>query len=48
VQYLDIADSGTSLQAEGRYYFEDSFPVGIGPTFGGDTDGFGISARYSF
>jgi hypothetical protein len=48
LQYLDIADSDTSLQAEGRYYFEDSFSVGIGLTFGGDTDGLGISARYSF
>jgi len=48
VQYVDVADSDTSLQAGARYYFTDEFSAGIGLTFGGDTDGIGINARYSF
>jgi hypothetical protein len=48
VQYLNVDDSDTSLQAEGRYYFRDDFSVGLGLTFGGDTDGIAVSARYSF
>jgi hypothetical protein len=30
------------------YYFSDAFSAGIGLTFGGDRDGIGINARYSF
>jgi predicted porin len=48
IQYLDVNDSDTSLQAEGRYYFQDNFSVGVGLTFGGDSDGIGVSARLSF
>jgi hypothetical protein len=48
IQYLNVSDSDITLQAEGRYYFQDNFSVGAGLSFGGDNDGFGISARLSF
>jgi hypothetical protein len=48
IQYVDVADSDTSLQAGARYYFSDSFSAGIALTFGGDTDGIGINARFQF
>jgi hypothetical protein len=48
IQYVDVADSDTSLQAGARYYFSDSFSAGIALTFGGDTDGIGINARFEF
>jgi hypothetical protein len=48
IQYVDLADSDTSLQAGARYYFSDSFSAGVALTFGGDTDGIGINARFEF
>jgi hypothetical protein len=48
IQYVDVGDSDTSLQAGARYYFTNEFSAGVGLTFGGDTDGIGINARYSF
>jgi hypothetical protein len=48
IQYVDVADSDTSLQAGARYYFSDSFSAGIGLTFGGDADAIGINARFEF
>jgi hypothetical protein len=48
IQYLDVNDSDTSLQANVRYHFTNQFSAGIGLTFGGDSDGIGINARYSF
>jgi hypothetical protein len=48
IQYLDVASSDTSLQASVRYYFTRAFSAGLGITFGGDADGLGINARYSF
>ena len=48
IQYVDVADADTSLQAGARYYFSDTFSAGIGFTFGGDADGIGINARFSF
>jgi hypothetical protein len=48
IQYLDVNDSDTSLQANVRYHFTDKFSAGIGITFAGDSDGLGINARYSF
>jgi hypothetical protein len=48
IQHLDVGDSDTSLQATARYYFNDNFSAGIGLTFAGDTDSFGINARYEF
>jgi hypothetical protein len=48
IQYLNIENSDTSLQAEGRYYFQDNFSVGVGVSFGGDNDGIGVSVRLSF
>ncbi len=48
VQYVDVGNSDTSLQGSARYYFTDAFSAGIGLTFGGDRDGIGINARYSF
>jgi hypothetical protein len=48
LQYIDVIDSDTSLQAAVRYHFTDQFSAGIGLTFGGDSDGLGINARYSF
>ena len=48
IQYLDVASSDTSLQASVRYYFTRAFSAGVGVTFGGDQDGLGINARYSF
>jgi hypothetical protein len=48
IQYVDIADSDTSLQAGARYHFSDSFSAGIAMTFGGDTDGLGVNARFEF
>jgi porin-like protein len=48
LQYLDVASSDTSLQASVRYYFTRAFSAGIGVTFGGDQDGLGVNARYSF
>ena len=48
LQYVDVADSDTSLQASARYYFTDAFSAGIGITFGGDSDSIGINARFAF
>jgi hypothetical protein len=48
IQHVDVFDSDTSLQAMARYHFNPSFSVGIGLTFAGDTDTFGVNARYSF
>jgi hypothetical protein len=48
IQHLDVGDSDTSLQVGARYHFSQSFSAGIGLTFGGDADGLGINARYSF
>lgn len=48
IQHLDVTDSDTSLQGSARYYFTDQFSAGIGVTVGGDTDSFGINARFSF
>jgi hypothetical protein len=46
--YTDVSDTDTSLQASARYNFSESFSAALGITFAGDTDGIGISARYSF
>jgi hypothetical protein len=46
--YTDVSDTDTSLQASARYHFSESFSAALGITFAGDTDGIGISARYSF
>jgi hypothetical protein len=48
IQHTDVGDSDTSLQAMARYHFNESFSAGIALTFAGDTDAFGINARYSF
>jgi hypothetical protein len=48
IQHVDVFDSDTSLQAMARYHFTDNFSAGLGLTFAGDTDSFGINARYSF
>ena len=48
IQHTDVFDSDTSLQAMARYHFTENFSAGIGLTFAGDTDSFGINARYSF
>jgi Outer membrane protein beta-barrel domain len=48
LQYVDVTDTDTSLQAGARYHFNEAFSAGIGVTFAGDTDGIGINARYSF
>jgi opacity protein-like surface antigen len=48
IQYVDVGDNDTSLQAGARYYFSEQLSAGVGLTFGGDTDGIGINARYSF
>jgi hypothetical protein len=48
IQHTDVFDSDTSLQATARYHFTNNFSAGLGLTFAGDTDSFGINARYSF
>jgi len=48
IQYLDLENSDTSLQGSVRYYFTRSFSAGLGVTIGGDFEGLGINARYSF
>jgi hypothetical protein len=48
IQYTDVVDTDTSLQAAARYNFTENFSAGITLTFAGDTDGLGINARYSF
>jgi Outer membrane protein beta-barrel domain len=48
IQYVDVVDTDTSLQASARYHFTEAFSAGIAITFAGDTDGIGINARYSF
>jgi hypothetical protein len=48
IQYTDVVDTDTSLQAAARYNFSENFSAGITLTFAGDTDGLGINARYSF
>jgi hypothetical protein len=48
IQYVDVGENDTSLQAGARYYFTEEFSAGVGLTFGGDTDGIGINARFSF
>ena len=46
--YRDVSDTDTSLQASARYHFSEALSAAIGITFAGDTDGIGVSARYSF
>jgi hypothetical protein len=48
IQYIDVGDNDTSLQALARYHFTDALSAGIGLTFAGDTDGISINARFSF
>ena len=48
IQYTDVVDTDTSLQAAARYNFTENFSAGITLNFAGDTDGIGINARYSF
>ena len=48
IQYVDVVDTDTSLQAVARYHFTENFSAGIGLTFAGDTDGISVNARYSF
>ncbi len=48
IQHFDVGESDTSLQVGARYRFTEAFSAGIGLTFGGDADGIGINARYSF
>jgi hypothetical protein len=48
IQYVDVTDSDTALQASARYHFTESFSAGVGITFAGDTDWIGVNARYSF
>lgn len=48
LQYVDVGNSDTSLQASARYYFTKEFSAGVGVTFAGDADGIGINARYTF
>jgi hypothetical protein len=48
IQYIDVGDDDMSLQAGARYYFTPQLSAGVGLTFGGDTDGIGINARFSF
>lgn len=48
LQYTDVGDSDLALQATARYHFSTTFSAGVGLTFGGDVDGIGINARFSF
>jgi hypothetical protein len=48
VQYVDVGDSDVSLQVSARYHFTAALSAGVGLTFGGDTDGIGVNARFSF
>jgi hypothetical protein len=48
VQYMDVGDADLSLQAFARYHFSETFSAGVGLTFGGDVEGIGINARFSF
>jgi hypothetical protein len=48
IQYIDVGDNDTSLQAAARYHFTEALSAGIGLTFAGDTDGISINARFSF
>lgn len=48
IQYVDVGDADTSLQALARYHFSESLSAGVGLTLGGDIDGIGINARFSF
>lgn len=48
IQHIDVDDSDTSLQVFARYHFTEQFSAGVGMTFAGDTDMFGIHARFSF
>jgi hypothetical protein len=48
IQYIDVGDNDTSLQAGARYHFTDALSAGVGLTFAGDTDGISINARFTF
>ncbi len=48
IQYVDVDGTDTSLQASARYHFTNQLSAAIGLTFGGNADGIGVSARYSF
>jgi len=48
LQYIDVGNSDTTLQGSARYYFTDRLSAGLGLTFGGNGDGIGINARFSF
>jgi hypothetical protein len=48
IQHIDVGDSDTSLQVGARYHFTPAFSAGLGLTFAGDTDSFGINARFEF
>ena len=48
IQYVEVGEHDTSRQAVARYYISEHLSAAVGLTFGGDTDGIGINARYSF
>ncbi|MRX28412.1 outer membrane beta-barrel protein [Kangiella sp. HZ709] len=48
VQYADLDESSTFINLEGRYYFTDSFSLGVRGSFESDINIYGINARFDF
>ncbi len=48
VQYADLDESATFINLEGRYYFTDSFSLGVRGSFESDINIYGINARFDF
>ncbi len=47
-QYLDLDDSSTFINLEGRYFFTDSFSLGLKGSFESDVNIYALTARFDF
>ena len=48
VQHMDFDDATTFFNLEGRYYFTDSFSLGLEGKFESDVNIYALEARFDF
>ena len=48
VNYVDLADSNTSLEFRGEYFLYENWVIGAGLEFGDDTTTWLIGGRFNF
>ena len=48
VQHIDLDGSSTFFNLEGRYFFTDSFSLGLKASFESDTNIYSLTARFEF